>query len=329
MMKEAKYWVPLGEEKVQCHLCPHHCLLRPEKEGICKNKKNVAGKLFAHRYGEISALAMDPVEKKPLYHFYPGRGILSVGTIGCNLACSFCQNYHLVTGRVSSEPLPPEELIAAAKRERSFAIAYTYNEPFISFEYVLDCAKLARAAGLKNVLVTNGYYNPEPFAELLPWVDAMNIDLKAVRDDFYKKLCHGRVEPVKATILTAAKSCLVEITNLVVTGANDTDAEFEELAEWVAGISPDIPLHFSAYHPMYKLNNPPTPLSRLLRAYEIAKSKLHYVYLGNVLLDQGQDSVCPYCAAVLVHRRGYAVQIKALQGNLCGNCRRPVHFVND
>lgn len=328
-MKEAQYWAPLSDDKVQCHLCPHHCVIRPEKEGLCRNKKNVGGKLFAHHFGEVSALALDPIEKKPLYHFYPGRMILSLGTTGCNLACSFCQNYHLVNGLASTDPLAPAELIAAAKRQKSFGLAYTYNEPYMSFEYVLECAKLARTAGIKNVLVTNGYYNPEPFAELLPFVDAMNIDIKSIRDDFYKKLCKGRVEPVKTTIVAAAQGCLVELTNLVITGENDQDEDIQDLVDWVAGVSPELPLHFSAYHPMYKLDNPPTPPERLLRAYELAKKKLQYVYVGNVMLDVGQDTLCPHCGAALVSRRGYSIRIGTLKKEQCGKCGKPVHFVNE
>lgn len=328
-MKPAKYWEALGDKKVRCLLCPHQCVILPDQEGICSNKKNIGAKLFAHHWGEVSALGMDPIEKKPLYHFYPGRMILSVGTTGCNLGCSFCQNYHLVNGRASTEPAEPEEIVGQAKRQHSFAIAYTYNEPFISYEFVIDVAKAAHEAGLKNVLVTNGYYNPEPFEELLPYVDAMNIDLKSIRDGFYKKLCKARLAPVLDTIERAAKRCLVEVTNLIVTDENDSDEEFHDLVDWVAGVSVDIPLHFSAYRPMYKLKNPSTPQKRLRRAYEIAREKLNYVYLGNVIVEVGQDSNCPHCGAVLVERSGYATTIKSLKGPECGSCGNKVNFVNE
>ena len=326
-MKEAMYWEAVEGGKCRCRLCPHQCLIGPGKEGICQNKKNLDGTLMAFRYGEITALNLDPVEKKPLYHFFPGKSILSVGTFGCNLACAFCQNYHLWDGHCPTDPAGPEDLVAAAQRSRSFGLAYTYNEPYMSFEYVLDTAKLARAAGLKNVLVTNGYYNPEPFEELLPFIDAMNIDLKAIRDDFYKKLCKARVEPVKRTIARAAQSCLVEVTNLLVTGENDSDADVAALVDWVASVSVDLPLHFSAYHPMYKLDTPPTSLERLQRAYEIAAAKLHYVYLGNVLSNIGANTNCPHCGAVLVKRRGYTVQIENLRGDKCGACGNKLNFV--
>jgi pyruvate formate lyase activating enzyme len=327
-MKEAMYWETVEGGKCQCRLCPHQCLIGPGKDGICKNKKNVDGKLMAFRYGEITAMNMDPIEKKPLYHFFPGRGILSVGTFGCNLACSFCQNFNLWNGQPATEPAPPEQVLAAARRANSFGVAYTYNEPYMSFEYVIECARLMRAEGLKNVLVTNGFYNPEPLAEILPLIDAMNIDLKSIRDEFYKKMCKGRVAPVLRTIETASKACLVELTNLLVTGENDSDEDLSALVDWVAGVSLDLPLHFSAYHPMFKFNQPPTTTERLLRAYEIAAKKLHYVYLGNVHLAEGADSYCPHCRALLIHRAGYNSRIENLKGDKCGGCGNKLNFVS-
>lgn len=328
-MKEAKYWVKRDEEKVECLLCPHACTIKPGKVGICKNKKNVDGVLYAHRWGEASAVSMDPIEKKPLYHFFPGSQILSVGTSGCNFSCMFCQNYHLVEGKVATEGVPPEELLRLAKRYNSIGISYTYNEPFISFEYVLDTARLAREDGLKNVLVTNGFYNPEPFEELLPYIDAMNIDLKSIRPEFYKKYCKARLEPVQKTIERARRECLVELTNLIITELNDSDEELQALVDYVAGVNPEIPMHFSRYHPMYKLSNPATPAERLHRAYEIASEKLKYVYLGNIMAEVGQDSICPHCGAMLVQRAGYSTRIKKLKGDTCSNCKNKVNFVGD
>ncbi len=328
-MKEASYWVKVDEKNIECQLCPHTCTIKPGKEGICKNKKNIDGTLYAHRYGESSAVAMDPIEKKPLYHFYPGSQILSLGTVGCNLSCQFCQNYHLVEGITSTDRVDPGDLVKAAKRRGSIGLAYTYNEPYISFEYVLDTAVLMREAGLKNVLVTNGFYNPDPFDELLPYIDAMNIDLKSIRDDFYKKYCKARLAPVKKTIERANGNCMVELTNLIVTGLNDTDKDLQELVDYVASVNPDIPMHFSRYHPMYKLSNPATPEERLFRAFEIAKEKLKYVYIGNLWTDVGQDSVCPHCGATLVHRRGYSTRTGTLKGGTCSNCNNRVNFVNE
>jgi pyruvate formate lyase activating enzyme len=328
-MKEAMYWIKKDQEKVQCQLCPHMCVIKPGEEGICKNKKNVDGVLYAHRYGEASAVAMDPVEKKPLYHFYPGRQILSLGTVGCNFSCMFCQNYHLVEGIVSTDMVEPEELVKAAKRHGSIGLAYTYNEPYISFEYVLDTARLMQKEGLKNVLVTNGFYNPEPFEELIPLVDAMNIDLKSMKDEFYKKYCKARLDPVLRTIERAARSnIMVELTNLIITDVNDSDEELKELVDYVAGLGADIPMHFSRYHPAHKLSNPATPEERLYRAYDIAREKLNYVYIGNLWTDVGQDSICPHCGATLVNRRGYSTKIGTLKGDTCSKCNNKVNFVS-
>ena len=325
-MKKAKYFIKRDNDVVQCLLCPNQCVIKSGKTGICKNKKNISGELYAHIYGQVSAIAMDPIEKKPLYHFYPGSQILSIGTIGCSFSCDFCQNYHLVEALVPTEGVEPEQLIESAKKHNSLGIAYTYNEPFISFEFVLDTAIFAKKAGLKNVLVTNGYYNPEPFLELVPYIDAMNIDLKSIRNEFYKRYCHGRIEPVLKTIETAQRSCLVELTNLIVTGLNDSEEDIKDLIDWVASVNPEIPLHFSRYHPMYKMTNPPTQISRLERAYELSKGKLKWVYLGNVFTDVGQDSVCPDCGAILVKRRGYSVQVVNLKGNSCGSCGAKHNF---
>ena len=327
-MREASHWIKQEGEVVQCRLCPQSCTLKPGQVGICLNRRNVEGRLYAHRYGEISALSLDPMEKKPLYHFFPGRMILSVGTIGCNLGCVFCQNYHLVTDAVATELVAPEDLLRAARQEDTVGLSYTYNEPYISYEFVLDTAKLIRAAGYKNVLVTNGFYNPEPLEELLPYVDAMNIDLKSIRDEFYKKYSKARLQPVQRSIERAQQSCLVEVTNLLITGLNDSDEELRDLVDYLASVNKDIPLHFSRYHPMYQMDRPATPEERLHRAYEIAKEKLTYVYVGNIQLEIGQDTDCPHCGAKLVRRRGYSVKVEKLRGSACGACGQPVHFVS-
>jgi len=327
-MREASYYLKQEGGAVQCRLCPQSCTLKPGQAGICLNKQNREGVLYAHRYGEITALSLDPMEKKPLYHFYPGRMILSLGTLGCNLACVFCQNYHLVTDAVATEPATPEDLLGAVRRHDTVGLAYTYNEPFIAYEFVLDTARLIRGSGYKNVLVTNGFYNPEPFAELLPYVDAMNIDLKSIRDEFYQKYSKARLAPVQRTIEQAQQSCLVEVTNLLITGLNDSDQDIRDLVDYLASVNREIPLHFSRYHPMYKMDRPETPEERLRRAYEIAKEKLTYVYVGNIRLEVGEDTDCPHCGAKLVRRRGYAVKVEKLQGSQCGACGRPAHFVS-
>ncbi len=281
--KEALYYERLNE-KVKCLLCPQNCIIGEGRAGFCKVRKNKEGKLYSLIYGQTTSVALDPVEKKPLYHFHPGEFILSLGTKGCNLACDFCQNWSISQdANCVTESITPEEVIKKAKETKSFGIAYTYNEPFIWYEFVLDTAKLAHKEGLKNCLVTNGFINKRPLEEILPFIDAMNIDLKSMDDSFYKKYCKGRVEPVLEAIKLAAKSTHVEITNLIIPGLNDSDDNFIELVDWIVeNLGKETPLHFSRYFPCYKVNIPPTPVETLERAYKIAKPKLKYVYLGNI-----------------------------------------------
>lgn len=329
-MKTAQYWHREETGGVRCELCPHRCLVREGRTGLCRVRGVKDGNLVALGYGSISSAHLDPIEKKPLYHFHPGSAIFSVGGWGCNFGCLFCQNWS-ISQEVSDDGAltAPERLISLAGRGGSIGIAYTYNEPVIGFEYVLDCARLVRGAGLKNVLVTNGFINPEPAAELLPWVDAMNIDIKSMDDAFYREQCKGRLEPVLALARQAVSAgCHVEITNLVIPGTNDADRNFAELAEWVAGnLGPATPLHLSAYRPEYKSRIPRTPAETLLRAYGICKARLPYVYLGNVLTAHGQDSECPGCGAALVRREGFAAQVCGIRDGACSACGRAADFL--
>ena len=259
-------------------------MIGDKKTGFCGVRANKGGILYTANYGRVSSVALDPIEKKPLYHFYPGSFILSAGSVGCNLSCLFCQNWS-ISKEVQSptEPMEPQSLVSRAQKLDSFGIAYTYNEPFIWYEFVLETAKLAKSAGLKNVLVTNGYVSPEPLGEMLPYIDAMNIDLKSIRDGFYKKVCSGSVGPVLETIKASAKNCHVELTNLIIPTLNDTEEELSELVGWIYdNVGESVPLHFSRYFPCYKMTEPATPLSTLKRAEEIARKKLKHVYLGNI-----------------------------------------------
>jgi pyruvate formate lyase activating enzyme len=263
------------------------------------------------------------MEKKPLYHFHPGERILSVGTNGCNLGCPFCQNWSISQKDSPSEEITPDGIIALASRYNTKFIAYTYNEPFIWYEYVLDSAKAAKEQGFINVLVTNGYINPEPLKELLPYISAMNIDIKSINNNFYRRLCKAELEPVLETIKIARGKAHIEITNLVITGENDKTGEFEELARWIAdNLGRDTPLHFSAYFPSYKFNNPPTPAETLLKAYQIARKHLDFVYLGNVTgVKEGRDTICYKCGAKLIERMGYQIKIDSLMaGGTCKHC---------
>ncbi len=283
-MKEALFYTKIEENTVKCSLCPHFCVIRDGGTGFCGVRKNKGGTLYTANYGRVSSMALDPVEKKPLYHFHPGEFILSVGTVGCNLSCLFCQNWSIAKEvGAPTEPATSQELVKRAKELGSFGIAYTYNEPFIWYEFVYETAQLAKKEGLANVLVTNGYVTPEPLEQLLPYIDAMNIDIKSIEDDFYKKVCSGRVAEVLETVRVSAKRCHVELTNLIIPTLNDSDGNFQKLTDWIyENVGPDVPLHFSRYFPCYKMTLPPTPKETLMRAECIAKKKLNHVYLGNI-----------------------------------------------
>lgn len=321
-MKQALYYTPFQDGKVQCLICPHLCHISKGKVGICRQRKNVDGVLYLLNYGQVTSVNLDPIEKKPLYHFHPGSQIMSFGTNGCNLRCQFCQNWSISQVDAATEEFTPADALAITQKYKSPAIAYTYNEPFMWYEFVLETAKLAHGNGINNVMVTNGFINPEPFKEFLPYIDAMNIDIKSIRPEFYCKLCKAKLEPVLATCKSANETAHIEITNLVIPGENDTEAHFEELAKWIAdNLGQDTPLHLSAYYPTYKLDNPPTPLETLVKAYGIARKYLRFVYMGNVRLEQGSDTICHNCQTKLISRQGYHTKILALTTDgKCSNC---------
>ena len=284
MKKEAYYYQKLKSGKVQCLLCPKNCVLADNEFGSCSVRKNENGTLYSLVYGKTTGIAVDPIEKKPLYHFHPGEKILSLGTRGCNFACSFCQNWQI--SQNSNAPLydiSSKKVIDKVIQMKLFGIAYTYNEPFIWYEFVRDTVILAKENGLENVLVTNGYINSEPLEEILPFIGAMNIDLKSMDDDFYRSTCNATLEPVLKTIKRAKQSTHVELTNLIIPTLNDSDVQIEKLRDWIFNnTGADTPLHLSRYFPCYELNLPLTPIATLQRAKSIAEKKLKYVYLGNV-----------------------------------------------
>lgn len=332
-MQEARFYEKLEEGRVRCYLCPHSCRISPGRLGLCRARKNEEGVLYTLNYGQISSWGVDPIEKKPLYHFYPGTQIFSVGTFGCNFHCGFCQNWQIAHGNPSIQEVSPEELvkIACGARERSgsIGIAYTYSEPLIWYEYVYDAARCAHEEGLKNALVTNGSVREEPLKELLPFVDAMNVDVKAFTEDFYEEICHGKLAPVLRTVEVAHSRCHVEITNLIVPTKNDREEEIAALVDWVASLDPAIPLHFSRYFPQYKFDLPPTPLATLKKAREIALKKLKYVYIGNAWELGGNDTCCPVCRSLLVERTGYQTRVKGLQECRCSNCGAKIEIVGN
>ncbi len=284
-MKEALYY-STEKDFIRCWLCPHNCKIPEDKTGICRARKNISGKLYSLTYNNFTAIHLDPVEKKPLYHFEPGSMLLSVGTFGCNFRCLHCQNWSISQSSYENSDLTKLTSADALKKARelvSVGIAYTYNEPLINFEWVLETSKLFSQAGLKNVLVTNGYINEEPWREILKYTDAANIDLKAFDDDFYKKICGGSLEPVlrNIKIMVRAKKH-VELTNLLIPRHNDDIKKIEEMVNWIADLSCEIPLHFSRYFPMHKMLESLTPLETLKEAKAAAQKKLKYVYIGNV-----------------------------------------------
>ena len=325
-LRKAAHW-KREDGNVRCGLCPHRCLVAEGKQGVCGVRENRDGRLFALTYGKVAAVQFDPVEKKPLFHFHPGKPILSVGSVGCNFRCGFCQNHHLVEKRVPLTSVPIPDLVRAARREGAVGISYTYNEPLIWFEFVVDCAREFRKAGMTNVLVTNGYILPEPLAEILPLVDAMNIDLKSMDPTFYRKICGGELAPVLDTIRESAKATHVEITTLLVTGENDSEESIRAIVDFVAGVDPEIPLHLSRYMPMYRFTAPPTPPERLAAAFRIARERLPYVYVGNYPLEGAEDTVCPACGVIVVRRHRYRTDCSGLSGNHCASCSASLRFV--
>ncbi len=314
-MREAMYWEPFPGAKgrasakagpgnaVRCLLCPHACVIADGARGKCHARLNAGGTLYAETWGAVPALSLDPIEKKPFARFHPGSWILSAGSYGCNLSCLFCQNYGISQRGVDpfahhdaarpatrherdSRRVEPGDLVneaLALREEGNVGIAFTYNEPFVGYEYVWDAARLAKDAGLLVALVTNGYVNPEPLDRLLPYVDAMNVDVKAFTEGFYKELCGASLEPVLDTVRAAAGSCHVELTTLVIPGENSGVGEIARLAEWVASLNPGIPLHLNRHHPEYLMPNPP-PIDResLYRLADEARKFLSHVYVGNI-----------------------------------------------
>jgi len=321
MLKEAAFSRKMTDYKLQCLLCPAECKLAEDQVGICGCRFNRQGILYTDNYGEAVTLAVDPIEKKPLYHFYPTTNIVSTGANGCNLGCLHCQNWTISQSKAHTTYIEPTTLVKAAGGQGSIGVAFTYTEPMIWYEYIMDAAPLLRRAGYKVVLVTNGYINPEPLAPLLEHVDAANIDLKGMRPEFYKKVCKGKLEPVLDTIRTVAASPVhLELTNLLIPGKNDSDDDITALVDFIASVSDGIPLHLSAYHPQYRLKVESTPADTMLRALAIARRKLKYVFLGNVTLDDGSDSNCPNCGHTLIRRYGYHTEIVGLDGASCANC---------
>lgn len=320
---------------IQCGVCPKRCRIPTGFSGECRVRMNLDGRLVAATYARPCAVHVDPMEKKPLFHFFPGAPILSVGSAGCNLHCKNCQNADLSQGNPEDMPayeLSPENLVALAKKHGCGHVAYTYNEPLVNYEYVRDCCIASREAGMRNVLVTAGYINEKPLAALLPYVDAANLDIKALSDAFYREVCDGSLEPVLDTALQMLEAgVIVEVTNLVIPTLNDSDEMLDALCAWIGEhAGAEIPLHFSRFFPTFRMTHlPPTPLETLLRARERAHAAgLKHVYVGNAEVPDGDDTFCAGCGERVIERQRYVVKSNSLKRDgTCPACGKKVYGV--
>jgi len=320
--------------KVQCELCPKSCVIAPGQSGECRVRINIDGVLRSVVYGYPCSMHVDPVEKKPLFHFLPGTKILSLATVGCNLHCRNCQNWEISQAKPEDSrafAYAPERLVEQTRYYQCPSLAYTYTDPVIFYEYTYDTAKLAKSKGIRNVLVTAGYINPEPWKRLLSYIDAANIDLKGITDDFYRRVCSGTLKPVQqALVLAKAAGILVEVTNLIIPTLNDKPEEIRQLVRWVkANLGGETPLHFSRFFPRYKMRHlPPTSLKTLDIAREIAVSEgMEYVYIGNIKSEVGQNTYCPACRALLIERSQYTILQNRLKKDRCPDCGRQIYGV--
>ena len=330
-MKEALFYSKLEENQVKCELCPHYCVIYDGKTGNCKVRTNFKGILFAENYGKISGFHSDPIEKKPLYHYYPGKSILSMGSVGCNLHCKFCQNHDIAqTGvhGIQLRDLSPDSIVNDALRLKdNIGIAYTYNEPLVFYEFMRDTALLAKQYNLKNVMVTNGFFLPEPLERILLFIDAFSVDLKAFTEDFYEKITFASLHPVLKSLKRIKSSGkLLEITNLVVPSLNDDTSHFTEMMKWIKDeLGENTVLHLSRYFPRYKLSIQATAAEKLTELYEIACSYLNYVYVGNLITNIGQNTYCPHCKNIAIERQGYFVNLEGIDKQ--GHCIKCNHKI--
>ncbi len=329
-MKKALLFETLKENTVKCNLCNHRCVIKEDKRGICGVRENLRGTLYTLVYGRLIAQNVDPIEKKPMFHLLPGSLSFSVATVGCNFKCRFCQNADIAQmpsdrkGMIMGEYFPPETMVREAEKRNCKSIAYTYTEPTIYFEYALEAAKLAHEKGIKNVFVTNGYMTPEALDMVAPYLDAANVDLKAFTDDFYKKQCGAKLEPVKETLRgMREKGVFVEITTLIIPGLNDDREELQALAGFIVEeLGPETPWHISRFHPTYKLTDTPsTPVATLTMARDIGiGAGLRYVYTGNAPGEKGESTFCYSCQASLIERWGFTIRDNRLEDGKCPDC---------
>lgn len=334
MVKEASFYKKLEDLKVQCTLCSHNCKIPVGSTGICGVRQNKEGKLYSLIYGLCSSMAVDPIEKKPLYHFYPGSSVFSVGTVGCNFSCLHCQNYSISTAKPDFSyvrKVTAEDVIKHAVEQGCNGIAFTYNEPSIWYEFTLDCAKLAKKHNLYTVYVTNGYISKDPLIEISSFLDAMNIDVKGFTKEFYKKVCKASLQPVLDTCILAKELGIhLELTYLVIPGFNDSDKEVEEFCRWVVEkLGNNIPVHFSRFHPDHNmLGVSRTPMDTMINVFNISKKTgLSFVYLGNVPSGKHANTICPKCGNVCIKRIGFSVDTSGLDGSNCRMCGQDLGII--
>lgn len=327
MLKEASFYIKKTKGNLQCSLCPHYCQLKQEQKGICKVRKNIDGKLFTENYSKLTSIHIDPVEKKPLYHFYPGKNILSIGSFGCNLQCVFCQNHEISQRGIDSfsflnETKPETVIKKALSEDNNIGIAYTYNEPIIFYEYMYDTALIAKEKGLKNIMVSNGFINTAPLEKIIGYIDAFNIDLKAFTENFYSTQTKSKLKNVLDTIETIIKHKKhIEITNLIIPGINDYVKDFERMINYLREVGgKSIVLHLSRYFPNYKSHASMTDSKTINNLYKIAKKQLNFVYIGNIQTTEGQNTYCPECGNILIDRKGNQTKVIGLNKNICRNC---------
>ena len=328
MIKAAMLYEKLDDGQVRCNLCAHRCTIKPDRRGICGVRENKEGILYSLIYGTLIAENIDPIEKKPFFHVYPASKSYSIATVGCNFSCDFCQNHDISqmprsTRMITGEDILPAEIVNRAKKSGSKTIAYTYTEPTIYFELAYDTAKIAVENGLKNVFVTNGYMTAETIEVIAPYLTAANVDLKSFRDEFYKKRCGARLNPVLESLKKMKETGIwVEITTLLIPSLNDSDEELKDIAQFIARLGKETPWHISRFHPQFKmLNIPVTPVSSLHRAVEVGKQAgLKYVYSGNVPGDEGENTNCFHCGNLLIERYGFRILSINLRGNKCSKC---------
>jgi len=331
-MKEAYLYEKLPQERVRCNLCNHHCIIKEGAKGICGVRENRKGVLYTLVYDKVIASNLDPIEKKPLYHFLPGSTSYSIATVGCNFRCVFCQNSDISQmprdhGMIMGDRITPEEIVSSSLRLGASSISYTYTEPTVYFELALDCARSATKKGLKNVFVTNGYMSEDSLREIYPDLHGANVDLKSFKDSFYKRECGARVEPVLKNIqLMKEMGIWVEVTTLLIPGLNDSREELRDIARFLKEIDPDIPWHISRFHPQYRLTHiPPTPTSIIHMAKDIGYEEgLRFVYTGNIPGDVGENTFCPECGTLLIERFGFYIKKNLLKEGRCPKCNEKI-----